>query len=157
MDATRVERGAGIASHGEDHEESSARTVAPRRLWFGLFGAPAAWSIHAVAATAINGYGCITWPGEQPPSGRQLGSVVGVALILVSLVLLLTALAALLTSFLNWSEAHSHAAGEEAELLEGGEGRIRFMAMAGILLGMIFSLLIAFNTVAVFAAPQCTF
>jgi hypothetical protein len=65
-------------------------------------------------------------------------------------------LVALFVSWRNWEAAHSHAAGEESELLDRGEGRTRFMAMAGILLSAIFALLLMMSSISLFLAPQCT-
>ncbi len=72
-------------------------------------------------------------------------------LLILTAILLMTAAAALITA-VHWLADRKPS--EESEL-EAGEGRARFMAKAGILLGAIFSFLLVMNAIALFMAPEC--
>jgi hypothetical protein len=76
-------------------------------------------------------------------------------ILVLSVLMLALAVVAFFTAWRSWSAVHAHETGEEDELLETGEGRTRFMAMAGMLLGGIFILLIVMNFVTLFIMPQC--
>jgi hypothetical protein len=125
------------------------------QLWFGFLGAPVAWSIHAVAAAAINSASCVMPRGQNAPEGIQAGSPAWIGMLVLSLLMLALAVVTFFTAWRSWSAVHAHEAGEEDDLLETSEGRTRFMAMAGMLLGGIFTLLIVLNSVTLFITPQC--
>lgn len=140
-------------------EERRANDAAPARhlvgsgaLWFGLFGAPAAWAVHALAATSINSFGCIPPLDANARIHTQPRGTVWMILLILTAILLMTAAAALITAVHSWLADRKPS--EESEL-EAGEGRARFMAMAGILLGAIFSFLLVMNAIALFMAPEC--
>jgi hypothetical protein len=143
--------------HGgrEDHPAPARHRVGARALWFGVLGAPAAWSAHTVIATSINSSACIVDRDATAPAGVQAGTVIWIVLLVLSVTLLVVAVSGLVTSIMNWRSTTRAEVGKE-ELLDIGEGRTRFMAMGGILLGAIFSLLLVFNSIAVLIAPQCT-
>jgi hypothetical protein len=132
---------------------------APRRdraslaaLWFGLFGAPLAWSVQELVNTPVVGHAC--YPKTEPLPSPSFHATVGFALG-VSVVTALVALAALLTAASTWRSVRRGHQGEHAALLEVGEGRTRFMALAGILLGVVFLLGIVMHAVPLFILPPC--
>lgn len=153
-------RGRSLAAHDEvrheGHPAPGKSRVGISALWFGVFGAPLAWSLQEVASVAINSFGCVTPNGVTPPAGVQAGSGTWLLLVILTVAMMVLSLAALFVAWRNWHAAHTHEEGEEEELLEVGEGRTRFMSMAGILLGAVFSLLITMNLVSIFLTPQCT-
>ncbi|MGH7651457.1 MAG: hypothetical protein ACREMS_06395 [Gemmatimonadaceae bacterium] len=140
----------------EDHPAPARHRVGRGALWFGVLAAPIAWSAQAVLATAVNGAGCIAYRDAPPPTGLQLTSGTGIVLLCFTVALFIASLVALFVALHNWNVVHSHAEGEEWELLEIGEGRARFMAMSGILLSAIFALLLLMNAISLFLTPQCT-
>jgi Na+/melibiose symporter-like transporter len=139
----------------DDHPAPGRHRVSSTQLWFGLLGAPLAWSLQAVAAAAINSASCIMPRDQNAPEGIQAGSAAWMGILVLSVLMLALAVVAFFTAWRSWSAVHAHETGEEDELLETGEGRTRFMAMAGMLLGGIFILLIVMNFVTLFIMPQC--
>ncbi|MBX6363276.1 MAG: hypothetical protein IRZ00_05350 [Gemmatimonadetes bacterium] len=126
-------------------------------LWFGLLGAAAAWSVQEIVAYAIVAHSC--YPRMQPLAVPSLVGTWGLALA-VTLAALLVALASLGTALRLWRAARPlpHAAGndwsaETEEPDEGGAGR--YLAFSGVLLGAIFTALIAYNAIAIVLVPVC--
>ncbi len=134
-------------------DDPARHLVGSGALWFGLFGAPVAWAVHALAATSINSFGCIPPLDASARIETQPPGAVWMILLILTAILLMTAAAALITAVRSWLADRKPS--EESELLEVGEGSTRFMAMAGILLGAIFSFLLVMNAIALFMAPQC--
>lgn len=139
----------------DTHPAPARHVVAMPQLLFGLFGAPVAWAVQLLSATAVNSFGCIAGLDENTPTGLQAGSATWIALLVLTLLLILVSGAALVTALRSWRKVHEPSEPEEAELLETGEGRARFMAMGGILLGSIFSLLLVLNSLPIFFSAQC--
>ena len=140
-----------------DHRAGARLPVPGRALWFGLLGAPAAWSLHVLGATALNSTACIAPLPSRAPTGLRLGSAPGVVLLGMTGLALLIAVLALLTALISWEKARSRPGelGETGELLEIGEGRTSFMALSGVLLGALFTCVLIANAVAIVAIPQC--
>ncbi len=140
-------------------EQAPADPAPPRHLvgsgalWFGLLGAPAAWAVHAIAATSINSFGCIPPLGASARIETQPRGAVWMILVILTAILLMTAAAALITAVHSWLADRETS--ENSQLLDVAEGRVRFMAMAGILLGAVFAFLLVMNAIALFMVPQC--
>jgi hypothetical protein len=123
-------------------------------LWFGIFGAPAAWALEVIAGYSVIAHYC--YPRDSPLSTptfdatRLTGFIVCVVLILVGL-------AALVTAIHCWRETrHGHDA-EHHELLEVGEGRARFMAFGGVLLSTMFLFALIMSALPVFTNSLCMY
>jgi phosphotransferase system glucose/maltose/N-acetylglucosamine-specific IIC component len=97
--------------------------VGLRALWFGLFGAPAAWALQLIVSYALVAHFCYprSTPLASPAFGgtRVVATVVSAALIVVAMLALVVALRS------------TRAAGD-------AESRARFLAMAGVLVSGIF-------------------
>ena len=140
---------------------SNTRHPAPRRgivplsaLWFGLFGAPAAWALQTIADYSVVAHYC--YPSDTPLHAPTFGAARGVGFA-VSAIVLVVVLLALGTAFRSWREIrHGHAA-EHHELAEVGEGRARFMALAGILLSFAFLFAVLMNTVPLITNSLCMY
>jgi hypothetical protein len=128
------------------------RAVAPPVLWFGLFGAPAVWSLQLLTTYALVAHGC--YPDAEPmtipvvPGLRTLVLGAGAAALAV-------AIFAGSLAWRSWRAAQYEHQGEHEGLLEAGEGRIRFMALAGMLLSAVFVLGIVMNIVPVLLLRPC--
>ena len=121
-------------------------------LWFGLFGAPIAWSIQELVSYAVVAHAC--YPDWQPRLTRSLSGVWSIVLI-VSLLTLLIGLAAGLTAYRSWALSREERGNMEHHPLEHGEGRTRFMALSGLILSSIFLLNLVMNAVVLFLVPAC--
>jgi hypothetical protein len=134
------------------HPASTGRVAAPLALWFGLFGAPVAWSLQLLSSYALVAHGC--YPDAEPmtmpvvPALETLVLGTGAAALVVALL-------AGGSAWRSWrATRHEHEGGHEA-LLEAGEGRTRFMALAGMLLSAVFVLGIVMNVVPLLMLRPC--
>jgi hypothetical protein len=142
-----------------EHPATHRGTVPMPLLWFGLFGAALAWALQLLSNYWLFSHFC--YPTVSPRATPTFGGVRLVGIV-VSGVLLLVAVAALLTALRTWKrtreEAHRHrAARQRVEAAEVGEGRTRFMAMAGVLVSGIFVYGLVMNAMPLLFMPICTF
>lgn len=142
-----------------EHPAPRHGTVPMPLLWFGLFGAALAWALQLLGNYWLFSHFC--YPTVSPRATPTFGAVRVVGII-ASGVLLLVAVAALLTAIGSWrrtrEEAHRHRdARHREETAEVGEGRTRFMAMAGMLVSGIFVYGLVMNALPLLFMPVCTF
>ena len=62
---------------------------------------------------------------------------------------------AVLVAFGAWTRTKDEQTGDQHDLLEVGEGRSRFMALAGIITSVGFMVAILFSGPALFVVPAC--
>jgi hypothetical protein len=160
----RDERDAVVAEQPIDssgHPAPSRGHVALPALWFGLFGGPAAWSVQTLVNLSLASHGC--YPRLEPLATSVVGGLRGIAFV-VSLVVLGACIAALATAWRAWRRTreehqgrtgHAGRKGNAQALLETGEGRTRFMALAGVLTSVTFVVASAVHTAAVFMVNPC--
>lgn len=129
-------------------------------LWFGLLGGFVAWTLQTLVNLPVAAHGC--YPQLAPLSHpviavRGLAFTVSVAAVLVSA-------AAMFVAWRSWSRTREEnqgssgagdAHGPAAALLETGEGRTRFMALAGVLTSGGFLLLTAVHALTIFLVGPC--
>jgi hypothetical protein len=134
------------------HPAPAVRAVTPAALWFGLFGAPVVWSLQLLASYALVAHGC--YPDAEPmtmpvvPGLRTL--VLGTGAVALAVALLAGG-----SAWRSWrATGHEHEGGHEGPL-EAGEGRMRFMALAGMLLSAVFVLGIVMNVVPLLFLRPC--
>jgi F0F1-type ATP synthase membrane subunit c/vacuolar-type H+-ATPase subunit K len=112
-------------------------------LWFGLFGAPALWSLQVMAGFAIAAHGC--FPRALPLASPTFD--VRALTLLITVVAALGAIAAGLTAHASWRRV-AHDAGAE---------RTQFMAFSGILVSALFLLAIVLSFVSISMVPPCSY
>ncbi len=120
-------------------------------LWFGVFGAPAAWSLHTLVDYPLVTYGC--FPRNVLLQHPAFGGLLPLALI-ISGVLILAGLAAWWTAWVCWRRTDGDFADAEGAR-EAIQGRVRFMAYAGLLLSAVFTLGMLFTTLGLILVPPC--
>ena len=157
-----VMRGGAAPTSDEGHPAPERRRVSSFTLWFGLLGAPAAWSAQTLLNLPISSHAC--FPKISPLAVPATGALRGI-LFVVSILALAVSVAALAAALRGWSrtrDEHQTRAGRGAQhdsgtaLAETGEGRTRFMAGAGVLTSMTFLLVSIAHTAAVFlVVPPC--
>jgi len=138
---------------------SAATHPAPRRgivgtgvLWFGIFGAPAAWALQTIVDYSLVSHFC--FPDALPRRTPTFDALRGTA-IAVSIIAVVVTLLAMATALRSWrATRHGHDA-EHHELLEVGEGRARFMAFAGVLLSVVFLFAVLMNAVPLITNAMC--
>lgn len=143
------------------HPAPERGRVALSALWFGLFGGPLAWSAQTLVNLTIASHAC--FPRLTPLSTPTTGGLRGIVFV-VSLAALATCVAAVIVALRAWSltrgeqqgqsgQASGHA--QSSALLETGEGRTRFMALAGLLTSLTFVVVIAAHAATVFMVAPC--
>lgn len=137
-----------------DHPAPRHHLVGLPELWFGLFGAPAAWSAQLISNYALMGHFC--YPRDTPLASPTFGGVRALSIV-ISAILLLVGAAALATALHSWEAARYRRRAEHHEVAEIGEGRTRFMAMAGILVSGIFVYALLMAGIPLIAMPVCVF
>jgi hypothetical protein len=138
---------------GRGHPAPGRDRVSLRALWFGLAGAPAAWSLQLTIQYALAAHDC--YPHRTPsarPLGHALGPVIGIATVLAVAI----AVGAFGTALYAWRVTRDEVTPwSHAALLEVGEGRTRFMAYAGMLASLLFLFGIGLNAIASVLAGAC--
>jgi hypothetical protein len=144
----------------QGHPAPARERVSLPALWFGLFGGPVAWSIQTLVNLPVASHGCFP---RLDPLAQPVTAVRGVAFS-VSLLALAICVAATVVSVRSWSrtrhehhEATGKGSGHDAgtALLETGEGRTRFMALAGVLTSVTFLILSLVHAAAIFLVSAC--
>jgi hypothetical protein len=133
--------------HGAPH--------APRAtaLWFGLFGAPAAWTLMFMASYGMAAHFC--YPHDTPLSASTfagLRAVIGGVL----LGAIVVATAAALIAIKIWRATNDGPRRTE-RTREPSEVRVRWMACGGILVSILFLFLILLSGVPVLVVPPCSY
>jgi hypothetical protein len=130
-------------------------------LWFGLYGGPLAWTVQTLVNLPIAAHGCFPRlePLSSPITGGLRSVVVG-----VSIIALAVCVAAAVVAFRSWrrtrEENQSGAGSARAHapanaLAETGEGRTRFMALAGLLTSGTFLVVILVHLISIFLVSPC--
>lgn len=149
------------ASLGKEVEEVAAhpaplrRLVSKRALWFGILGAPAAWSAQLLVSYAVAAHRCFPrlYPFAEPERGAQELSAILLTLFFVALII---AVFALRTAITSWRSTAGETEGDTHNALDIGEGRTRFMALSGILISAVFVLAMFAQGVLVLSVQPCT-
>lgn len=149
------------ATSSEGHPAPERGRVPLSLLWFGFLGGPAAWSVQALVNTSLAAHAC--YPHLTPLAApiarglRGLTFAVGVAAVAVCV-------AAAVVAWRTWSRTrgeHQQGSGRGREhepssaLLETGEGRTRFMALAGVLTSLTFLVVTVADAAAILLVTPC--
>ncbi len=132
----------------------SQHDVPLRALWFGLFGAPAFWSVQLLVNYAATAHAC--YPKDLPLSVPTFGGTWAVA-VAVNGLMLLGAAAAGATAIASWRRARHEMRERHAGLRQDGMGRTHFMAFAGILSSSLFLSAIIMSAIPLFVVPVCSY
>ena len=134
------------------HPAPRRNVVPTRALWFGIFGAPAAWALQIIANYALVSHFC--FPRDRPLLTPTFEALRATAIV-VSVIVIGVVLLAMTTAVRSWhATRHGHDA-EHHELLEVGEGRARFMAFAGVLLSAVFLFAVLMNALPLITNAMC--
>jgi hypothetical protein len=134
------------------HPSPHRHRVALGRLIFGLSAGPAAWSVAWMVSVALAQEAC--YPGRLPLATPAFGGV-HVALVTLNGLAAAITTAGGVVAYANWRKTRTEHPGPGQRLLEIGEGRARFMAMAGMLTSAGFLVAILFGIPAIVFGPLC--
>lgn len=147
----KADRGSS-APECQEHPSPHRDRVARWAVWFGLLGAPIAWSLQELVNVSLAGNAC--YPHDTPLSSPLWTNLTGLAL-WVEAAALLVCVAAGLAALQTWRQSRSEKPGDAHRLLGSGDGRTRFMAMAGIMTSLLFLIGTALATLNLAAVPAC--
>lgn len=121
-------------------------------LLYGLIAAPVAWSLGELVNAALAQEAC--FPGTEPlatPAFLNLHTL-HAAVLAISLLISVSAAVVALGA---WRSTRNEQAGGSHALISIGEGRSRFMALAGLLTSLGFVIAIVFSAPALALVPAC--
>jgi hypothetical protein len=145
----------------EGHPAPERERVPLAALWFGLAGGPVAWSIQTLVSLPVAAHAC--FPRLTPLSSPAFGGVRGVVFLLGVMAFGVSALATWV-AWRTWSHTRQEQQGASGEgarhresvaALETGEGRTRFMALAGLMTSIVFLLVTASHAAMLFLVAPC--
>jgi len=151
----------GDVPHSDAHPAPSRSHVRRAALWFGLLGGPLAWSVQTLVNLPVTSHGC--FPRLIPLGTPITGGMRGIAFV-VSVAALITVVAAAAIAWGSWLRTRDERQGDtggaahhgaEQALLETGEGRTRFMALAGVLTSLLFLVASLVHAAAIFLVAPC--
>jgi hypothetical protein len=145
-----------------EHPAPARDRVALGGLWFGFLAGPLGWTVQTLVDSAVASHGCFPRlsPVSTPTVGGLRGIVFGVSLAAIAL-----CVAGAAVAWRDWTRTraeHHGGSGKAKEhaqptaLLETGEGRTRFMALAGVLVSLTFLIVTIGHTAAVFLVSPCS-
>ena len=138
-----------------EHPAPSRGRVDTLWLFAGLTGGPVAWTLQILVDYALASNACtLTEGGHGQRASAGFGAEAPV-LIAINLLCFAAAVAAGLLSWRHWRTTRTEKAGGAQAQLSIGEGRTRFVAIAGMMTGFVFALAILFGTVEPLMIPLC--
>lgn len=121
-------------------------------LWFGLFAAPAAWALDELLQYFMASRLCGM---NASNTAQMLTRADAPGLSVVGIVTFIIALAGLWVALSNWRQSREEQSGSGHHLIERGEGRTCFLAMAGLLTSCGFAVAFLFIFAQLYVAPLC--
>ena len=134
------------------HPAPARHAVTALALAFGLSAAPLAWLATHLGAYFLSSHLCAPMNGVRASS---MASAASPPFLLLTAVMFILALAGLAVSLVSWRKTRTERGGGEAQLLDVGEGRTRFLSMCGLLVSAAFLGLFLFTVVPMLVAPLC--
>lgn len=134
------------------HPDSPASSAGYASAWFALLGAPLAWSVYELCSFALTAHAC--YPMDHLLETQSAGGAWTGALV-ITIIALIVALVALGTAVRVWGEMAPPPAGQRPHGDPERTAVFRYMAFMGIPFGVLFSALIVFGIIALFAVPAC--
>jgi len=121
-------------------------------LCFSLAAPPLAWSLQSIAGYGLSSEAC--YPGDTP---RTVPVFAGLWELLLGIngVALVVGVVGMTIAYRNWRATRGETGGDTPHLIERGEGRTRFLAMCGLLLGAGFIVATVFTSVTLLISPLC--
>ncbi len=128
---------------------STAPEFSSRRIWFAFIGSALVWVGHFMVIWFLGEAGCLGGLGDQTILGVNL--IFGLSM-LVTLLALIAAVVSGAVAYRIWQQVHDLDTNDE---IYAAHERQRFMALFGMLAGMIFTVAILVQTAPLFVIPIC--
>ncbi len=137
----------------------SATHPAPHRhrvnfiaLMFGIVAAPIFWLGQLMLGYGVSAVVCY---GSDHPTTITSATALRSALIVFDAIAIIAAIAGGIVSYMSWRAVHNEKEGGKRQALEIGDGRVRFMALWGIMSSLWFLYAVIFSTIASVTVPLC--
>jgi hypothetical protein len=117
-----------------------------------LLGAPVAWCLQSLVLVPIISHAC--YPSDMPLETPLWGHL-GLLSAGIEALAALICIAAGITAWRNWRLSQDEKPGGAHHLVESGDGRTRFLAMAGMLSSALFLLGVALAAANLVAVSPC--
>ncbi len=134
------------------HPSPHRHRVRAWALAAGLIAPPIAWAMQLIASFALAAHAC--YPRSAPAPEPTWQGLVGV-LWALSGVAIAIGLASAALSWRNWSRTRHEKPGSGHALVDAGEGRTRFLAMCGLIVGSAFVIALLWTTSGLLLVPSC--
>jgi hypothetical protein len=141
-----------FAPERQPHPSPHRHRVTGLALWFGLLGAPVAWCLQELINVSLAGHAC--YPHDVPLAMPLFEHLIGIS-VGVEAVAFAVCLVAGVVAFACWRKARGEKSGDLHQLLGSGDGRTRFMAIAGIMTSGLFAVGTALSALNLAAIPPC--
>ncbi len=140
------------ASERQQHPSPHRHRVSRWAVWFGLLGAPLAWGLQELVNVSLAGYAC--YPHDVPLAMPLWTNLKAVSL-WVEAAAFIICIAALIVAVVSWRRTRDEKPGDAHQLLGSGDGRTRFMAMAGMMTSTLFLIGTALAALNLVGIPPC--
>lgn len=121
-------------------------------LLIAVLAPPAGWSMHLIVNYASASRAC--FPDGTPQSGPSTQSL-WLLLITIDIVSLAISGVAAALAYRSWKTSAAEMAEHASPMVETGEGRTRFLAIWGLLIGVGFFVAVIFDFVGLWILPIC--
>src|SRR3954451_8894440 len=136
-----------------EHPAPFSGAVPQWLLLAALLAAPVAWFVQLCVGYGLTAQAC--FPRENLlPTGLGMSPAVWPGSLALNLGALVIAVFALFAALQIWLRTRQEVP-SSYRLIEGAEGRTRFLAVWGFWTGVWFAIGILFNTIAIFELPAC--
>ncbi len=142
----------GSAAERQPHPATHRNRVIRWAVWFGLLGAPLAWSLQELVNVSLAGHAC--YPHDTPLA-TPLWTNLNAMSLWVEVVAIAICIAALIVAIVSWRRTRHERPGDAHQLLGSGDGRTRFMAMAGVMTSVLFLLGTLLAVLNIAGVPPC--
>ena len=135
-----------------DHPSPHRNRISVSWLLAGLAVPPVAWALEMLMSYGISSNAC---PLTRMPDPKPGFSGEAIVLIVLQLACLVATTASGLMSWRHWQRVRSEKTDSEHSHMTIGDGRSRFMALAGMLTAGMFAVAILFNVLEPMILPLC--
>lgn len=134
------------------HPAPRRRQIAAGTLLFGLLAAPAAWF-----TLELGGWGLASWhcAGHAAPVAAQLERASTPSFVALACAALALALVGTWTAWRVWERTRDEKPDDAHDLVQLGEGRTRFIALASLIASTGFTAALLFDAIHMWLAPLC--
>jgi hypothetical protein len=140
------------AVHGQPHPSPHRAHAWAWATGFGLIGGPLAWSLQLFVNASIGAHGC--YPADAPLA-QAIWSNTTMVMAVVDVAAMLVCIGALWSAWHSWRRTRAERPGSAHHLMEAGDGRTRFMAMAGMLTSGLMLAAVVLSIASAMAIPGC--